>query len=111
MKVTKFEIDMLNVGAADAILIRCFNEQNYEYIILVDAGNKKDGEQITNHIKKYYQQQYIDLAICTHPDNDHIGGFEYVLDNIEIKEFWIHDPAAHVELEDVKRMRMPRKDR
>ncbi len=102
MNVIKYEIDMLNVKAADAILIRCFNEKNWEYIILIDAGNKSDGEIIKKHIKKYYKQNYIDLAICTHPDNDHIGGFDYLLDNIKIDEFWIHDPSKHISLSDVR---------
>lgn len=98
----KFEIDMLSVGAADAILIRYFSKSGYEYIVCLDAGNPADGEKVVNHINKYYDQNYIDLAVSTHPDNDHIGGFEYILDNIEIKEFWIHDPFEHVDLEDVK---------
>jgi beta-lactamase superfamily II metal-dependent hydrolase len=102
MSVTKYEIDILNVKAADAILIRCFNQNDWEYIVLIDTGNRNDGKKIIDHINKYYNQKYIDLAICTHPDNDHIGGFEYVLENIEIKEFWIHDPALHVSLEDVR---------
>ena len=37
MKVTKYEIDMLNVKAADAFLIHFFNdENNYEYVVLID---------------------------------------------------------------------------
>ena len=105
MEVTKdekFEIDMLSVGAADAILIRYFNKKGYEYIICIDAGNPSDGKKAVDHIKKYYNQDYIDLAVCTHPDTDHIGGFDYILDNIKIKEFWIHDPEKHVKLEEVK---------
>lgn len=38
MKVTKYEIDMLNVKAADAFLIHFFNdENNYEYVVLIDG--------------------------------------------------------------------------
>ena len=44
MKVTKYEIDMLNVKAADAFLIHFFNdENNYEYVVLIDGGNYDDG--------------------------------------------------------------------
>jgi beta-lactamase superfamily II metal-dependent hydrolase len=102
MSITKFEIDMLDLGAADAFLIRCFTEFALEYVVLVDAGNINDGKKIKVHIDRYYSQKYIDLAICTHPDNDHIGGFDYLLDNIKIKEFWIHDPSIHFSLKDVR---------
>lgn len=90
-----FEIEMLSVGAADAIIVRYINTHDQEVVILIDAGNKGDGKKIVDHIEKYTDQKYIDLAICTHPDGDHIGGFFYVVENIEIKEFWIHDPANH----------------
>lgn len=102
MNEENYEIDMLDVGAADAILIRYYNSEGNEYIICIDSGNPGDGQKVINHIKHYYNQQYIDLAICTHPDNDHIGGFTYILDNMEIKEFWIHDPSKHIKLEEVK---------
>lgn len=98
----KFEIDMLSVGAADAILIRYFNTKGWEYVICIDSGNPGDGKKVVDHIKKYYDQDYIDLAICTHPDTDHIGGFNYILDNITIKEFWIHNPENHIALHEVK---------
>ncbi len=76
--ITKYEIDMLNVGAADAFLIHAYVEQpsgcEFEYVVLVDAGNEKDGEVIFNHIGKYYTKKYIDLVIITHCDVDHYGG-------------------------------------
>ena len=90
-----FEIEMLSVGVADSILIRYFNEREEEIVILIDAGNRKDGRKIVNHINKWTDKKYIDLAICTHPDGDHIGGFFHVVKNVPIREFWIHDPSNH----------------
>lgn len=113
-EITKFEIDMLNVGAADAILLHLYSKINgneWEYVILIDAGNECDGEKVLDHIKKYYKQQYIDLAICTHCDSDHYGGFKYLIDKhteggqFQIKKFWVHDPYAHVDVNDVKWIR------
>jgi len=69
----KYEIDILNVNDADAIIIRCILN-GYQYIILIDAGNTSDYATIKNHLKDVYNNTYIDLAICTHPDKDHIGG-------------------------------------
>jgi len=112
MSIQKIEIDMLNVGAADAILIHCITERNLDYIILVDAGNEGDGQKILDHINSYYSQKYIDIAICTHPDDDHYGGFKELLNehmnedsDFKIRDFWILDPAEHISTEDVKRIR------
>ena len=59
-KITKYEIDMLDVKAADAFLIHAFvdkgNGTEWEYVVLVDAGNEGDGEKIYNHINKYYER-------------------------------------------------------
>lgn len=90
-----FEIEMLSVGAADSMIIRYFNQQGEEIVILIDAGNRKDGPKIVRHINKWTNQKYIDLAICTHPDADHIGGFFHVVEHVKITEFWIHDPSKH----------------
>lgn len=114
-EITKFEIDMLDVKAADAFLIHAFiNHEGHEleYVVLVDAGNEGDGEKILNHINKYYSQKYIDLAICTHCDSDHYGGFKELIaehkkatTSFEIRRFWVHDPYQHVDVDDVKYIR------
>lgn len=107
--ISRFEIDMLNVGAADAFLIHAFKPyqgSELEYVVLVDAGNEGDGKKVMQHIKQYYGQQYIDLAICTHCDSDHYGGFKDLLEaNYRIDKFWVHDPYQHVDVDDVKYVR------
>lgn len=110
MKIEKYEIEMLDVKAADAFIIHIVDEYENDHIILVDAGNYYDGQKIINHIKKYYANPKIDLAILTHPDVDHYGGFFYLLkklesnekDKILIEKFWIHDPSKHVTSKNVK---------
>jgi beta-lactamase superfamily II metal-dependent hydrolase len=114
MKVTKYEIDMLNVGAADAFLIHFFDDKtDYEYIVLIDGGNYEDGAKVAQFIRDNYKQQYIDLAICTHCDKDHFGGIQYLLeqqrdgdeDNMDIRSIWVNDPAKHVSLGEIKWIR------
>jgi beta-lactamase superfamily II metal-dependent hydrolase len=114
MKVTKYEIDMLNVASADAFLIHFFDDDtNCEYIVLIDGGNYSDGKKIAKFIRDNYSQDYIDLAICTHCDDDHFCGIQYLLeqqrdngkDNLNIREIWVNDPAAHIELGQVKWVR------
>ena len=110
--INKYEVEILNVGDADAILIREYID-NVPYVILIDAGNVGDGNKvIIPHIKKYYQDTYdannckylIDLAICTHPDSDNKGGFFDLLHSNEIKinEFWVTDPACYLSADDIK---------
>ena len=82
MTITKYEIDMLNVGAADAFLIHFFDDDNNsEFVVLIDGGNYSDGVEIAKFIKTHYKQNYIDLAICTHCDKDHFGGLIYLSSN------------------------------
>lgn len=111
MKVEKFEIDMLDVKDADAFLIHFFDaETGYEYVVLIDGGRYEDGKTIAKFINDNYSQNYIDLAICTHCDDDHYGGLLYLLeqqrdggsDNMNIREIWVDDPGEHVYLGKVK---------
>lgn len=114
MIIKKYEIDILNVGAADACLIRFFDEDNKKYVVLIDAGNYSDGENIHKFIRERYDTYKIDLAVCTHCDSDHFGGILYLLENmydnpgtsVDIKELWINDPGKHVSVDDVKRYRI-----
>ena len=101
-----YQIDFLDVNDADAILIRCYDGET-PYIVLIDAGNISDYQTIKNKLKFSYGRQTIDLAICTHPDKDHIGGFFGLLDDdeITIKEFWLIDPAEYLDEDDIQRYR------
>jgi len=98
-----YEIEMLNVGNADAIILRYINPNGTEYVVVIDAGNKNDGIKVAEQIKAFTTQKFIDLAICSHPDSDHIGGFFYLIENMRIDEFWIHDPANHVDLGEIRK--------
>lgn len=99
----KYEFEVLNVGDADAIFIRHYVEEK-PYVILIDAGNVCDSQTIKTHLLKYYGST-IDLAICTHPDKDHKGGFFELLSdkNLIINEFWLTDPAHFLSADDLKR--------
>jgi hypothetical protein len=102
----KYEYEVLKLGDADAIFIRHY-VVDVPYIVLIDAGNVEDWAFIKAHLWKHYHTYTIDLAICTHPDNDHMGGFFGLLqdDDITITEFWLIDPAEHLDENDIKRYR------
>lgn len=105
--VINYQVEMLNVGAADCFLIYYIYQegvQTFDRLILVDGGNYCDGDKIMNHINTYYpNRKYVDLAIVTHPDDDHIGGLVKMLEAIrdsdenaiKINDFWVNDPANH----------------
>lgn len=118
----KFEIEMIDVKAADAFLIHYVEDNEYSHIIMVDSGNYEDSEKIIRHIRTYYDRvtingwngYVIDYAVVTHPDDDHIGGYIHMLEDIRdgklsdfrFNSFWVNDPTQHeFEPEDVERVR------
>lgn len=95
-------IDMLSLGNADSIIVWLKNQNNSNFIILIDGGNKSDGEKVIRlletHIKPNIGYAAPDLIICTHHDKDHIGGLTAVVEKYgtSIKEVWVNNPADHV---------------
>ena len=70
----KLKVTVLDVGQGDAIFI----ESPTGLQVLVDAGPPKS---ILAELPKFmpFWDRSIDIAIVSHPDLDHIGGFEDVL--------------------------------
>lgn len=113
MIVTNYEIDMLDVEDADAFLIRFIDERYITHIILVDAGRYSDGQKVSDFIKNTYDTYFVDLAICTHCDDDHYGGLLWMVEDmtkhpstsVDIKELWVNDPGQHSWANDFERKR------
>ena len=95
-----YEIDFLPVGngdkSGDAIAIRYGTQGNYK-VMVVDGGTKESGQALVEHIKEYYQTDYVDYVVNTHPDQDHASGLTEVLENLNVGELWIHRPWEYVE--------------
>lgn len=94
-----YEIDFLPVGngdkSGDAIAIRYGTQGNYK-VMVVDGGTKESGQALVKHINQYYQTDYVDYVVNTHPDQDHASGLTEVLENLKVGELWIHRPWEHV---------------
>jgi beta-lactamase superfamily II metal-dependent hydrolase len=98
-----YELDFLAVGeksqSGDAIALRYGNlingTRDEQKVIVIDGGFQKDGENLVEHIKKYYKTDIIDLVISTHTDDDHIQGLQVVLNNMTVKRLWMHLPWEH----------------
>ncbi|MEK4029282.1 S-layer homology domain-containing protein [Pseudobacillus sp. FSL P4-0506] len=72
------KVDFLNVGQGDAILIKFPNGK----AMLVDAGRSDD--EVKRELASL-NISAIDTFVATHPDADHIGGANYVIENYKVK--------------------------
>lgn len=73
----------IDVGQADSILV--INEKD---AMLIDAGNNEDGEEVVNFIKEK-EIEKLNYVIGTHPHEDHIGGLDDVISNIEVENIYM----------------------
>jgi competence protein ComEC len=75
------KINFLDVGQGDATLINMPNSMQ----ILIDAG--RDASVLDGLAKKMPKfDRKIEYVLLTHPDADHIGGFENVLESYQVGE-------------------------
>ncbi|EFQ9831776.1 MBL fold metallo-hydrolase [Salmonella enterica subsp. enterica serovar Give] len=76
---------VLDAGHGDCILL------DFEHtLILIDSGPKTFliRRNVIEKLKDLLNDRKIDIAIVTHNDDDHIGGYEYVLSSgIKIEKF------------------------
>lgn len=104
----RYEIRFLNVKDADCIVIMYQeNKAVGQKIVLIDAGNVADSAKIKKFLKEEFNTTVIDLAICSHPDSDHKGGFFDLLEDqkITIREFWWKNPYGYLSDDDFARMK------
>jgi competence protein ComEC len=71
----------IDVGQGDSILIVTPNKKT----ILIDGGKDAAGEKVVAYLRKVGVSA-IDLLVATHPDADHIGGLEDVINNFTIRK-------------------------
>lgn len=104
MKIINYQVEMLDVADADAFIVYYITDDNKKHLVMIDAGRHGNGEKIVKHLHTYYSGIPVELAIVTHPDDDHYGGFVYMLQLMEskaenavtINKFWINDPRNHI---------------
>ncbi|HII4466754.1 TPA: ComEC/Rec2 family competence protein [Clostridium perfringens] len=75
-------VTYLNVGQGDSELIQV-NGIN----MLIDAGTNAGANDLVKDLKNRVIKT-IDIAIATHPHEDHIGGMDEVLENFDVKSFY-----------------------
>lgn len=72
------QVQILKVGKADAIILRCAGET-----MVIDCGEKEDGEEVLDHLREAGVQK-IDVLMVTHFDKDHVGGADTVVEGISV---------------------------
>lgn len=93
-----YEIDFIPVGEGekngDAIAMRITKNGKTE-IYVIDGGTKTSGNALVQHVRDYYGTNQVDYLISTHPDIDHISGLKVILEELEVRELWMHKPWEH----------------
>ena len=98
-----YQLDFLPVGKdkpGDAIALRFGNlvgARTEQTVVVIDGGFHETGKDVVNHLRTHYGTTKIDLVISTHPDQDHIGGLETVLNDCEVGRLWMHRPWNHTQ--------------
>lgn len=95
MKRNETEFAVLPAYHGDCILIKTFDNDNNEFVILVDGGTSQTFRYFLKN--ELGQIQKINLLILTHIDSDHIAGLisffkSSLVGSILIDEIWMNHP-------------------
>lgn len=83
---TELVVHYIDVGQANATLFE-FASDDEEYAILYDTGDWTSTDVVDYLADKEIQE--LDLVIASHPDADHIGQLDKVLERFEVGEVWM----------------------
>ncbi|MCY9513330.1 ComEC/Rec2 family competence protein [Paenibacillus apiarius] len=77
------QVYYLDVGQGDATLIKTPKGQH----ILIDGGDNHKGQTVVDYLEELGVTE-LDVVIATHPDADHIGGLDTVIESIPTKSVY-----------------------
>ncbi|TCI50346.1 MBL fold metallo-hydrolase [Exiguobacterium sp. SH5S13] len=77
------KVHYIDVGQGDAIYIKMPSGED----VIIDGGNKGKGDAIVAYLKKQKVDD-IEVLISTHPDADHIGGLDEILDAYRVENIY-----------------------
>lgn len=78
------ELHAIDVGKADAMLLRCEGEN-----ILIDAGTVISGSRVVDYLIRM-GVDHLDYVFASHPDSDHTGGIAQVLKEIPVDQLVLY---------------------
>ena len=82
------EVHFINTGNSDAILILQDGKT-----ALIDAGDNDDESLMVDYLNNL-EIKKIDYLVNTHPDADHCGGIDAVINNFNIGAFFVGNGSA-----------------
>lgn len=90
------QIHFLDVGQGDAIAINFPNGK----VMIVDSGTKEYEKKLQNYLDHVVLKgnKNIDYVLLTHPDIDHSGNMEFILNNYNVGKFYrpaIYEVSEH----------------
>ena len=80
VETAPLEIHVIDVGKADAMLLRCQGSA-----VLLDGGTYVSGDRVVDYLLRMGVDR-LDYVITSHPDSDHIGGVAQVLEELPVGE-------------------------
>ncbi|VYU42641.1 MBL fold metallo-hydrolase [Intestinibacter bartlettii] len=87
-----FCIHVIDVGQADSILITTPSSKN----MLIDGGDEDSAKIIKSYLKNK-KVKNLDVVIATHPDSDHIGSLDYIIDNFDVEKIYMPNQTTDSE--------------
>lgn len=83
-------VHIIDVGQGDSILIQTPNSKN----ILVDSGDENSSHILKSYLKKY-KVKTLDIVIATHPDSDHIGSLDNIINDFNVKSVFMPEQKTN----------------
>ena len=88
-KDEKSEIHFIDTGNSDSILIKKGNKA-----ALIDGGDNDDDQKVVLYLRNQGVTE-LEYVFATHPDADHIGGLDSVINEIPVKNIYVSNGDAN----------------
>ena len=82
-------VSYIDVGQGDATLI-----QKGNFSMLIDAGKNEKGQMVVSYLKKKGIKK-LNILVGTHPDSDHVGGLDDVINNVQVDTVYLPEAKKH----------------
>lgn len=94
--LAELSVHFLDVGHGDCAIVLCDGA-----VMVIDGGNSSQSQLVYAYLQELGVTR-VDVAVGTHPDNDHIGGLPAVLHAAEVGVLYVpaltHDGSRFVKL-------------
>jgi hypothetical protein len=89
-----YHIDFLPTGKGSATCLR-YESPEHPRLMVYDGGDYETGKKLVRHIREHYGTNVVDDLVYSHPDADHGAGLFVILQELEVRNLWMHRPWAH----------------